>query len=94
METTTGSPDGVAVANTLADAVNSGINSDDLVDELAAEHRWLQNEVFYEVVKPLIVSYAEREAFDQRNENAVMECREIVEQMDWVADIPDTTIDG
>lgn len=74
------------LAEALAGAVNVGVKSDLLAAAVADEHRYLQNQIFFEVVKPLIISYAQREQYDARNEPAVEECRTIAEQMNWIAE--------
>lgn len=84
-------PDADDLAEALADAVNVGVDSEELTDTLAKEHPHLQNQIFMEVVKPIIIDFAQREHYDDRNAQAIRECREIVEKMDWYVDddLPD-----
>lgn len=70
------------VAETLANATNTGINTIELREQFANEHRYLQSEIFLEVVKPIILELADA-GVDARNKKAVEEAREIVEHMEW-----------
>ncbi len=76
-------PDEEDLVEALADAVNFGVTSEEFTDALAKEHPVLQNQIFMEIIKPIIIDLAQRDHYDGRNEPAVKECREIVEQMDW-----------
>jgi len=78
--------DGNELADILSDSVNSGINSEELTDKLGNEHRYLQGEVFKQVVKPIICEYArlyDQGLYDARNEQEVKQAKEIAEAMDW-----------
>lgn len=77
---------GSELAEELADSVNSGINSEDLADDLANEHRYLQSEVFKQVLKPTICEFArqaEAGNYDRRNKAVLQECKEIADSMGW-----------
>lgn len=73
---------GEDVASFLAAAVNSGVDAEGVADGLQSEHRWLQREVFREVLKPAIVGLA-GSGTDARNEDEVKLCRQICEEMGW-----------
>jgi len=77
---------GSELAEELVDSVNSGINSEELVDDVANSHRYLQSEVFKQVVKPIICEFArqaESGNHDRRNKAVLEECQEIAESMGW-----------
>lgn len=77
---------GSDLAEALSDSVNSGINPDELTEVLSNEHRYLQSEVFKQVVKPIILEYArmaEKKTYDARNEQALKEAKEIADAMGW-----------
>lgn len=77
---------GKELAEEMADSVNSGINSEDLADALANEHRYLQSEVFKQVFKPTICEFArqaESGNHDRRNKKELQECKEIADAMGW-----------
>lgn len=74
------------LAEAVTDSVNSGINSEEFADQVAREHRHLQQKSFDQVVKPLICEFArqaEAKNFDGRNKRALQECKEIADAMDW-----------
>lgn len=74
------------LADTMSQAVNHGINSEELQNLLGVEHRHLQSEVYKQILKPLICEFARKEQesdYDKRNERAVKECREIADAMNW-----------
>ena len=84
-ETSTDEPTADHLAEHLLDAVNRGVDGQNLAETIGEGHNYLQNELFFEVLKPLIISYANRASYDRRNEAAVKTCREIVEAMGWKA---------
>jgi hypothetical protein len=79
--------DGRELAEEMSDCVNSGVNSEELVDSLGSKHRYLQSEVFKQILKPTICQFArqaENGDYDARNKAAVKECREIADAMGWM----------
>jgi len=76
-------PDATQIAEDIVEAVNSGIDAEELMSEFDSKHNALQQRAFTDVVKPLILALATAPATDRRNENAVESAREIADQMDW-----------
>lgn len=77
---------GEELAEEITESVNSGIDSDELTDIIGNEHRYLQSEVFKQVIKPIICEYArlaEAEHYDGRNKQTVLEAKEIADAMGW-----------
>lgn len=78
--------DGNDLGEAVIESVNSGINTADFKTEISNSHRYLQSEVFNQIVKPIICGLAknaETESYDQRNKSAVMKCKQIAEEMNW-----------
>lgn len=68
-----------SIGNILLQAVNAGIiNPEKLSDTIANSHRYLQNQIYVSIIKPVIKKLADNRT-DTRNEKAVTECQEIVE---------------
>lgn len=77
---------GDELAREVSDSLNSGFNPSEFVSEISRDHRYLQGEVFTQVLKPMIIEFArkaEAGEYDQRNERACKECREMADAMDW-----------
>lgn len=74
------------LAELVSDAVNVGIDSEAFVDAVGRDHRYLQGQVFDQLLKPLVCEFArkaEKGMFDARNERQVKECREVADAMGW-----------
>lgn len=65
----------------LGEAVNTGITGPDVGANLP-HHRYLQSELYKDVVKPIVMGLASND-YDLRNEKAVKECREMCEAIGW-----------
>jgi len=71
------------VNNIIEPYVNgSHINNEEIKNSVSNMHRYLQHEMFYTIIKPLIIGLAEQNT-DKRNEKAVKASREIAETMGW-----------
>jgi hypothetical protein len=66
------------LADTMADAVNSGIDSAELEIALQAEHPYLQRELVNEVLIPALEAIANTPHVDMRNEEAVDCCEKLL----------------
>lgn len=75
--------DGKELYNTISKEVNSGVDSDGLVDAVHRDHNALQSAFFYQVIKPGIIAMASAPYTDLRNKQAVEKCREIADEMGW-----------
>lgn len=71
------------LAEVLLNTVNTSLDSDATVSALTEGHPHLQNELYFELVRPLIEGLAETPRHDARNNAAVNECREILATMEW-----------
>ena len=74
------------VAQVISESVNHGINPDEFVSHISSDHKYLQGEVFNQIIKPLICEYAQKVEsgdYDQRNKRAVEQSKEIADAMNW-----------
>lgn len=70
--------DGEELADVMADAVNSGIDSSELQETLQREHPYLQAEVVNQVLIPALEAIADSPRVDARNQSAVEECEQLL----------------
>lgn len=77
---------GSDLAEEMLNSVNSGINSEDLSSTIANDHRWLQSEVFKQILKPVICELAHQAEcgnYDARNKAVAKDCKQIADFMNW-----------
>ena len=74
-----------ALSEQILDQANTGELQDSTPEEISNGHRYLQNEVYYQMLKPTIIALANNPT-DRRNEAAVKECQQIVDAMGWEED--------
>jgi hypothetical protein len=58
----------------------SSINPDELRKNFAYDHNFLQNEVFFNLVLPLVKEMAEQDFVDARNKQAHNTAKELLEE--------------
>jgi len=73
--------DGDDLGEVLIESVNTFLSSDDLQDEVQRGHAYLQNELFFNVVQPIIQGIANSIYTDQRNKAARDDCKKMVEAL-------------
>jgi hypothetical protein len=65
----------------LIEAANTGnIHPEKFAEGIANSHRYLQQQFYNNIIKPTIKKLAENNS-DRRNENAVSECKQIVNEI-------------
>lgn len=74
--------DEAELVEALENAVNGGVHGGRIEDEVGGIHRYLQQEMFDEIIRPLVVGIAQQ-GTDARNERAVKQAQQIVDAMDW-----------
>lgn len=70
------------IAEEIIDMVNSRFDHTEFNEEISGSHRYLQQEFFNQVIRPAIINLAEQPT-DARNERAVDQCQQIVDEMNW-----------
>lgn len=73
------------VVDEMMDAANTHVDSTEIRTEYTAQHRYLQGQAFFEIIKPIILALADTEqsGYDRRNKEAVRAAQDIVECMNW-----------
>lgn len=71
------------VVRALETLVNrKNLNEPEIAQGVSRMHRYLQQHLFYQVIRPLIIGLA-AQGIDKRNESSVRSARQIVEECDW-----------
>lgn len=66
----------------ISQNANAGvINPEKVKEEIKMEHRFLQNEIFYSLIVPMIKGLSDC-GFDRRNKQSVKEARQMLENLE------------
>lgn len=78
-----GEPHRTELHDVILDQVNGGLTHPDrLGKKISEDHHTLQTYVFKQIVKPIILNLAKADT-SERNEDAVAQCQQIVEDQGW-----------